>query len=104
MMVGILVSLALWAVEAVFWVLSFLWRSIWFLADMVRANRAMKGGTLHCQNDHPVPTEGGLYECECGYVYEGSIFKCPFCSSSTPWVKCPTCGISVKSPYIFGKR
>lgn len=76
--------------------------------DVRKARRALRGGTLHCPIGHEVPTEQETYECaSCGFVYGGkraSIWICgnPECGAITPYVSCPTCGVSCRNPYRWG--
>lgn len=73
-------------------------------AEVVHAHRRLAGG-LQCPRGHEVETEGGTFACgSCGFVYEGgSQWLCPNpeCRATTPYVACPTCGLSVSSPYRF---
>lgn len=76
--------------------------------DVREARRALRGGTLHCPIGHEVATEQETYACDaCGFVYGGkraSIWICgnPECGAITPYVSCPTCGLSCRNPYRWG--
>jgi hypothetical protein len=79
-------------------------RALLLVVQVARSIRLLLGG-LACPRGHPVPTEGGVFTCAgCGFTYEGgSQWLCPNpeCTASTPYVNCPTCGLSVPSPYRF---
>jgi hypothetical protein len=82
--------------------------AIRILADAARSRRRLKGGVFHCPEGHEVETEGQTYRCDaCGFTYGGhaaSIWLCgnPACGAVTPWVDCPTCGLSCRNPYRWG--
>lgn len=84
------------------------WAALGFTSDFVKSRRALRGGALHCPASHEVPTERETYECEtCGFVYGGSkasIWICGNreCGAITPYVSCPTCGLSCRNPYRWG--
>lgn len=85
-----------------------LWQALSFSFDVVRSRRALRGGTLHCPIGHEVSTEGETYCCDaCGFTYGGakaSIWLCgnPECGAISPYVNCPTCGLSCRNPYRRG--
>lgn len=84
------------------------WAALVALLDFARARRALRGSVLHCPVGHEVATEGGTYECSsCGYVYGGhaSIWECGNveCKAITPFISCPTCGLSCRNPYRWGR-
>lgn len=85
------------------------WSAAHVLIDLRRSRKALRGGVLHCPTGHEVPTEGDTYECSgCGYVYGGShasIWECgnPECRAITPYISCPTCGLSIRNPYRWGR-
>ena len=95
------------AVRAAFVAGWFALRVVLLLVGIVQSLHILKRG-LTCPRGHPVPTEGGVYSCSgCGFVYEGgSQWLCPNpeCGASTPYVNCPTCGLSVSSPFRFLHR
>jgi len=101
----LLIKLLLLAFEAVFWIFYFL-RQLFFKGyDATKAARSVQGGSLRCPRGHEVPTEG-VAECtECGYTWEGSLWRCPNpeCGAVTPFLDCPSCGLSVRSPYRIGR-
>lgn len=74
---------------------------------VVHAHRRLAQG-LRCPRGHLVQTEGATYTCgACAFTYEGgSLWLCenPECGATTPYVNCPTCGLSVPSPYRFLHR
>lgn len=92
------------------WIVHFSFRALLVARDCGRSRgRLLKDGTVVCRNGHPVPTEGTefLIECgACGFVYsndDGSLWLCPACEAVTPWVRCPTCSVSVASPFRWGR-
>lgn len=95
--------------EGVLWIGFFLCQLLVKTSDLVRGLRSFKDGVLICPRGHEVPTEGGTYACQsCGYAYGGdgiSIWQCPNpeCRAVTPYVYCPTCGLSVRNPYRWGR-
>ncbi len=105
--VTLAIKLVLLLFEAVFWVIH---AGLCFFGigrDMVKAGRSMQGGVLHCPRGHAVPLGAGqVYECgACGFVYEGSFLICPNpeCQAPiTPYVNCPVCGLSIRSPFRWG--
>lgn len=75
--------------------------------DFVRSRRSLRHGTLHCPRGHAIETEGGVYQCgRCSFTYRGSILLCanPECPSPvTQFLDCPDCGLSVRTPYRWGR-
>lgn len=93
-------------VEAVFWLVKITASLVGISWDGVKGIAKLLRGTLRCPRGHEIQTEGQTYECTaCSYTYTGSIFRCanPECSATTPYVNCPTCGLSVRSPYRWGR-
>lgn len=78
------------------------------LGSFAESRKRLRGGVLRCPVGHEVETEGQTYRCDaCGFVYGGgdaSIWLCgnPACGAVTPWVDCPTCGLSCRNPYRLG--
>lgn len=103
----LLFSVVLVVIEGGFWIIHGLLWAIGIGKDVVKSRRSMDDGVLHCPRGHEVPLEGQVYECSaCGYVYEGSFLRCPNpeCQAQiTSYINCPTCGLSVRNPYRFGK-
>ncbi len=99
--------LLLAAVESLFWILSAGLAALGIGGDALRSRKALVAGTASCPAGHSFPTEGGTYECgQCSFVYRGSIWACgnPECRATTPYVNCPVCGLSVRSPYRWGRQ
>jgi hypothetical protein len=75
--------------------------------DIAAASRARRGTSLVCPRAHEFPTEGqGLIQCKaCGFTYEGSLLICgnPECRAPSQHVACPTCGLSVRNPWRWGR-
>lgn len=93
---------------AVLAVLRWLWALTVAIYDIVLSRRTVEGGLLVCPRGHGFESEaeGLVFECgACKFVYEGSMFRCPNpeCGATTPYVNCPTCGLSVRSPYRWGR-
>lgn len=86
-----------------------LWRSTVVIRDARQGLRTLEDGHLRCPRGHFIATsgDGEVYACEaCGWTYEnGSIFRCsnPECGATTSYVSCPTCGLSVRNPYRWGR-
>ena len=101
------VEVALVLAEAGFWCVRGVIHLVQVMVDFVAARLASRGGTLHCPNGHDVPLDGEVYECQaCRFCYRGSsILRCgnPECAAVTPYVNCPTCGLSVRNPYRWGR-
>ena len=106
---GFVVGIAEAAVRCAFVLGGLAWTALAAISDFVRARRALRGGVLHCPVGHEVATEGDTYECaSCGYRYGGqhaSIWECGNveCQAITPFVSCPTCGLSCRNPYRWGR-
>lgn len=103
---GLALALLVLVVEGLFWLMHGVVVGVRFAMDFGTARASVKGGTLVCPSGHAIPTEGETYECmACKFTYEGSIFICgnPECQAVTPYVNCPTCGLSVRSPYRLGR-
>lgn len=76
------------------------------LVDLGRASRQARG--VRCPQGHRVETSGGTYECaSCGWTFgQGkSIWRCanPECRAITTAISCPTCGLSVRNPFRWGR-
>lgn len=57
---------------------------------------------ITCPAGHAFASEG-TWTCQsCKYTYEGSVWLCAFCRASTAHHPCPTCGLSIASPFRFG--
>ncbi len=99
-------KLALFLLEVVFWCLFLLKQLFLKLFDLGKAARSVKDGILRCPRGHEIPTFGGKYECsECGWVSDSPIYECrnPECRAITPYINCPTCGLSVRNPFRVGR-
>lgn len=71
--------------------------------EAVHARQRLAGGGLHCDEGHPVSPEG-TWECgDCHFRWQGLVWQCPnpACHAVTPWVACPVCRRSVRSPYVL---
>lgn len=111
LLVSAVVEGLLTALEAVLWACwSLLQLATWLVHALQGRQRVLpdtEGLALVCPQGHEVPTEGGLYQCSrCFYTYEGSMLVCenPECRASTAFIDCPTCGLSVRNPYRWGKK
>lgn len=101
-----LVEVAVFLAENVFGLLRAVRRSVAAGLDALHNLPALTSGVLRCPRGHAVPTDGERYECTvCGFTYEGSVWVCgnPECGAVTPYTDCPTCGLSVRSPYRWGE-
>lgn len=99
-------ALVVGAVEVACWALHLARQGFWKLADMAQARKSIKQDQLLCPQGHVIETEGGTYECgQCGFIYTGSIWQCanPECLAITPYCNCPVCGLSMRSPYRYGR-
>ena len=107
----LLVAILLVAAEGVFWLRHGLREVRLFIRDALAGRRALADGTLRCPRGHTVfPVEDEMYECaSCGFRYEvgegRSIWECPNveCGATTPFVHCPTCWLSVRNPWRWGR-
>lgn len=103
---GIAVGLLVALVEVGFWVLGITKGILIRLFDFAIARRSMRGGKLHCPKGHEVPMEGQTWECDaCGWTWEGEGWRCrnPECTAPVaPFTNC-WCGLSVRSPYRWGR-
>lgn len=73
--------------------------------DIARARRERRGTFMICPRGHETSTEG-VFECTCGWVYEGVIWFCPNpeCPSPvTAHAECAVCGCSVRNPWRWGR-
>ena len=99
------VRLVALAVEAVVWGIAGAARLLGLAHDLPRLAAGRPGGVLRCPLSHEIPVEG-VNECSaCGYRYIGSVFCCPNPECPAPvatYTNCPTCGLSVRSPYRWG--
>lgn len=106
-MLRLMFSVVLVSIEGVFWIIHGLGWAIGIGKDVVKSRRSMEDGVLRCPRGHEIPLDNLICECtNCGYVYEGSLLQCPNpeCQAQiTSYVNCPTCGLSVRNPYRFGK-
>lgn len=104
--IKLLIAVALFSVEALFWLGHGVRKTLRLLLDVAIARKSLPGGVLHCPRGHRCETEGGRYQCtRCGFVYAGgSIWLCPNreCRAVTPYIECSTCGVSIPSPYRLG--
>ena len=100
------------AMQALFWLWHGLAQAVVIIHDAVLARRTMKGGRLHCPRGHEIPLDltddpDLVLTCEaCGFSYAGSALHCsnPECLAPiTPYLNCPTCGLSVRNPYRWGR-
>jgi hypothetical protein len=104
--VRLVVQIVLAMIELGFWALHVLGRFVIASLDAARNRHVLVTGRVFCPRGHEIPTDGGVYRCTaCDFTYEGSIWQCanPECRASTPYVDCPTCGLSVRSPYRWGR-
>lgn len=104
-----LMAVALYFIEGLFWLGYCLRRLVQLAGDMLKARQSLIGGVLHCPKGHPIETDAGTYQCvTCGFISHtmGSLWLCqnPECQATTDFVGCPTCGLSVRSPYRYGGR
>ena len=53
---------------------------------------------LACPRGHRVPTYGRVACSTCGFVSEGSVWRCRHCDARYGHTACPTCGLSVRHP------
>ena len=93
-------------IELLFWCMYFLKQIFFKVFDLGKAVHSVKDGVLRCPRGHEVPTSGGVYECtECGWVSESPMYACanPECQATTPYINCPTCGLSVRTPLRIGR-
>lgn len=103
-LLAFLLHLAVALVECLFWLLYLLRELRNHGADALRVWRRSRGGGYLCDCGAEVPTEG-IFECGgCGFVYEGSVWQCenPECLATTVHAPC-SCGLSVRSPYRWGR-
>lgn len=76
------------------------------VVHMLGAMRSLQGGGVRCPRGHVVPLAGERYTCtRCSYTYEGSALQCPNpeCRAVTVHLDCPTCGLSIRNPYRWGR-
>ena len=103
------VALVLILIEAVFWVLAGIRLLFTVISGLWHARRALGRGEAVCPRGHVFLLAGQVYECSaCGYTYEatGSLLLCPNPECNAPvasFVNCPTCGLSVRNPFRWGK-
>lgn len=105
--IKVVVAVVLYTVEALFWLLHGLSRFRHLAGDAVKARRTLTSGVLHCPKGHTIETDTGTYQCtRCGFTSHevGSVWLCqnPECHAVTSFLDCPTCGLSVQSPYRWG--
>jgi len=82
-----------------------LWCTLWWGVAALSRRRAGRG-KLTCPQGHVFDIDDVLLECSCGFRYEGSTFLCPNKECPEPsaaFTHCPTCSLSVPSPYRFGR-
>lgn len=92
------------AIELLWWLVYLLRQARDHIIDALRAWRRTRGGELRCDCGSVVETEG-VFECgACGYTYEGTVWQCgnPECGATTSYTEC-RCGLSVRSPYRWGR-
>lgn len=53
-----------------------------------------------CPRGHTVPTFGTVRCGSCGWVAEGSIWRCSNCDATFGHTLCPVCGLSVRNPSL----
>lgn len=81
------------------------WRGCFVAADAAHSRHLVRGQLLRCPRGHLTPLHG-VFECtKCGYVYDGTVLKCanPECHATTAHVACSVCGLSIRSPYRWGR-
>ena len=55
---------------------------------------------VRCVHGHPVPTYGLVRCSACGFVGEGSIWRCANCDARYGHTPCSTCGLSIRNPSL----
>lgn len=99
-------NLLLGAVEAVCWVAYATKRTIRIVEDGLNARALLSGAELRCPRGHTISADG-RYRCGlCGFCYAGedAAWMCanPACGAVTPYLSCPTCGLSTPNPFRLG--
>lgn len=73
--------------------------------DAWRARPTLLSGTYRCPAGHLIDTDT-VSECQaCGFRYQGSLWRCanPECQAITPFTNCPTCALSLRNPWRWGR-
>lgn len=55
---------------------------------------------VRCAHGHSVPTYGLVRCSACGFVGEGSIWRCANCDARYGHTPCSTCGLSIRNPTL----
>lgn len=55
---------------------------------------------VRCPHGHHVPTYGLVRCSACGFVGEGSIWRCSNCDARYGHTPCSTCGLSIRNPSL----
>jgi hypothetical protein len=56
--------------------------------------------SVRCPRGHLAATYG-LVRCNvCGFVGEGSVWRCAACDAAYGHMPCPTCGLSIRNPAL----
>jgi len=73
------------------------------VASMVRAavlTARELAPSVRCPRGHTLPTYGRVRCAACGFVGEGSVWRCSHCDAAYGHTPCPTCGLSARNPSL----
>ncbi len=92
----------LFAAEAFVWLIAGVRAALSMFLQSAGIVLRLRGRVLRCPRGHVIPIHSENYdiECACGFVYRGSLLRCPNpeCPApTTPYVDCE-CGLSVPNP------
>ncbi len=72
--------------------------AVWKIVAWFRGRHRRGLEVTRCGRGHEVPLYG-VYECACGSIHEGQVFRpCRVCSETCGWTPCPECGLPVQNP------
>lgn len=84
-----------------------------FGLDAVRGLWSYRGGMLHCPQGHAFALSGPDlaydFECSCGWRWSGKLGSELYCPNPecdqpvAPYVSCPTCSLSCRNPFRWGR-
>ncbi len=104
-LVKLLFALSLLTAELVVWIAAAVRAVLSLAAQSMAIAFRLRTRTLRCPRGHVIPVHSETYDVECGscgYVYQGSLLRCPnpeCLAATSPFVACPECGLSTNNPF-----
>lgn len=65
---------------------------------LLSARSAELAPSVRCPSGHEIPTYGRVECAACGFVEEGSLWRCGHCGARYGSTRCLECGLSVPNP------